>query len=163
MTVPSDILGVWRPDFKAAVSEFEQELKLDPLNASAAYEIGEIHRDAGEFSEAQSYFELALKNYPDFEEAHLGLAAVLIEDGNAGAALPHLQKAIAINADNEVSWYRLVRVERSLGNTEEAKKALEKFQQVRHEEHPPQAQATKGSLFTADDLTKQTIDTQEDK
>lgn len=150
-------------DLGRAVEEFEQELRLDPLNASAAYEIAEIHRRAGEFSEAQTYFELALKNYPDFEEAHLGLAAALTESGKPDSAAVHLKKAIALDSDNEVSWYRLARVERSLGNREDAERALARFHQLHDEKVSAQLQAEKTSLFSADEVTKQTIGTDEQK
>ena len=36
-------------DVAAAAKEFAQELEVDPGNANAAYELGEIHRNAGEF------------------------------------------------------------------------------------------------------------------
>ncbi len=144
-------------DRGAAVKEFEQELKIDPLNASAAYEIGETHRNAGEFGDAQNFFELALKNYSDFEEAHLGLAAVLAYVGRPASALPHLQKAISLNPDNEVSWYRLSQIERSLGNMAEAQRAVAKFQQLHQHKTPQQAEAGK-PLFSTDAITKQTLD-----
>ena len=44
-------------DVAAAAEEFEQELAVEPGDASAAYELGEIHRNAGEFDEARKYFE----------------------------------------------------------------------------------------------------------
>jgi len=144
-------------DRGAAVKEFEQELKIDPLNASAAYEIGEIHRNAGEFGDAQNFFELALQNYSDFEEAHLGLAAVLAYVGRPASALPHLQKAISLNPDNEVSWYRLSQIERSLGNLAEAQRAVAKFQQLHQHKTPQQAEASK-PLFSTNAITKQTLD-----
>jgi len=144
-------------DRGAAIEEFEQELKIDPLNASAAYEIGEVHRNAGEFENAQKYFERALENYPDFEEAHMGLAAILTHSGKPQLALPHLQKAISLNPDNEVSWYRLSRVERSLGNMAEAQRALAKFQQLHQHNTVEPAEASK-PLFSADEVTKQTLD-----
>src|SRR4051812_10226835 len=64
-------------DATAAAQEFEQELQVDPRNANAAYELGELHRNAGEFAEAQKFFERAVQAYPEFEEAQLGLAAAL--------------------------------------------------------------------------------------
>lgn len=150
-------------DLAVAVKEFEQELRLDPLNASAAYEIAEIHRRAGEFPEAQTYFELALKNYPDFEEAHLGLAAALTESGKPDAAAVHLKKAIALDPDNEVSWYRLARVQRSLGNAEDAQRALARFHQLHDQKASARFQAEKTSLFSADEVTQQTIGADEQK
>lgn len=143
-------------DLKAAIAEFEEELGVDPLNASAVYEIGEIHRNAGEFDKAQKYFELALKNYPDFEEAHLGLAAVLKHAGENQLALGHLQKAVALNRENEVGWYRLSQVERSLGNLEKAQEALAQFRRL-HNQKIPQQQGS-NTLFSSEEVTKQTLD-----
>ena len=114
-------------DLAEAEKEFEQELKLDPKNGNAAYEIGLSRQNAGQFAEAQQIFEQVLKFHPDFEEAQLGLASVLTSQGKPQEALPHLQKAIALNGENEVSWYRLSQVERSLGNSAEAQQALAKF------------------------------------
>ena len=109
-------------DIAAAQSEFEQELQLDPSNANAAYEIAEIHRQAGRFAQAQQFFELALKSYPNFEEAHTGLASVLMSLKSPQDALVHLQKAIALTPDDEVAWFRLAQVQRTLGNPSSSRK-----------------------------------------
>jgi predicted Zn-dependent protease len=143
-------------DLTSATSQFNEELRLDPLNASAAYEIGEIHRRAGEFEDAQNYFELALKIYPDFEEAHLGLAATLTYLRKPQLALPHLQKAASLNSENEVTWYRLSQVERTLGNSEEAQRALAKFHEL-HEHKTVPEQASE-PLFSPEEITKQTLE-----
>ena len=143
-------------DLSAAVKEFEQELTLDRLNANSAYELAEIHRKAGDFESAEKDFELALKNYPDFEEAHLGLAAVLLSRNQPDLALAHLQKAISLNRENEVSWYRLSKVERVLGNTAEQRKALAEFQRL-HSKKTNEPESGK-KLFAPDEVTKQDID-----
>jgi tetratricopeptide (TPR) repeat protein len=143
-------------DVNAAIAEFNEELKLNPLNASAAYEIGEINRSAGEFGDAQKYFELALKNYPDFEEAHLGLANVLSHAGQNQSALPYLQKAVSLDPKNEVGWYRLAQVERSLGNLDDAQRALARFHEL-HDRKPAQQQS-RSPLFSTEEVTKQTVD-----
>lgn len=143
-------------DLAAAVKEFELELTLDPLNANSAYELAEVHRKAGEFEDAQKEFELALKNYPEFEEAHLGLAAVLASLEKPDLALLHLQKAISLNRDNEVSWYRLAKVERLLGNSAEQQKAMAEFQRL-HSKKSNESQPGK-KLFSPDEVTKQDVD-----
>ena len=68
-------------DEAEALKEFQQELELDPTHANAAYEIGEIHRKAGRLDNAREYFETALKHYPEFEEALVGLGRTLIALG----------------------------------------------------------------------------------
>lgn len=129
------LLGRWHAtqlpaDLEEAKKEFLLELESDPNNANAAYEIGEIYRQAGNLNEAKSFFELAVKSHPDFPEAQVGLANVLTSQDKWQEALPHLQKAVSMRQDDEVAWYRLSQVYRSLGNTEEQKKALSAFQRL---------------------------------
>ncbi len=145
-----------REDAREAATEFQRELELDPQNANAAYELGEINRNAGQLESAQKYFELALTNHPEFEEAHLGLAATLISEQKFELALPHLQRAISLNRDNEVSWWRLAQVERSLGNSAEQKKALAEFQQLHSRNSGREESATK--LFSPEEVTRQQVD-----
>jgi tetratricopeptide (TPR) repeat protein len=99
-----------------AVKELEQELAFDPMNATASYELGEIHRRAGDLEEARKLFEAAVDHYPDFEQAQLALGRVLLEAGKPEPALVHLRKAIALNPENAVSYYLLSRAHRALGN-----------------------------------------------
>jgi tetratricopeptide (TPR) repeat protein len=137
-----------------ALKEFEQELRLDAGNASSAYEIGEIHRTSGEFTEAQKYFELSLNYYPAFEEAHLGLASTLISLRKPELALPHVQQAIALNAGNEVSWYRLSQAYRLLGNAPEQKRAFAEFQRLRSQKSSQEAEQR---VFSPNDVTRQEL------
>jgi tetratricopeptide (TPR) repeat protein len=118
-------------DREQAVHEFEQELQVDPSNANAMYELAEIHRQQNELDQAQQLFSSALKYYPDFEEAQVGLATTLMAQRKPDLALPLLQKAVTLNAEDEVAWYRLAQVERALGNKDQQQKALAQFQRVR--------------------------------
>jgi tetratricopeptide (TPR) repeat protein len=130
------LLARWQlthlPEDRAeATREFEQELQLDPGNANAIYELAEIHRQMNELDQAQQLFEAAIKYYPDFEQAQLGLATTLMAQRKPDLALPLLQRAVALDADDEVAWYRLSQVNRALGNKDEQQKALAQFQRVR--------------------------------
>jgi predicted Zn-dependent protease len=121
------------------------------------YELAEIDRHAGHLEDAQKYFEQAVDGHPDFEEAHLGLAATLVTLQKPDLALPHMQKAIALNREKEVSWGRLAQVERMLGNSAEQQKALAEFQRL-HSQSTGQQQSAK-KLFSPDEITKQQVDT----
>jgi tetratricopeptide (TPR) repeat protein len=140
----------------AAVKEFEQELELDPGNANAAYELGEIHRNAGKFDEAQRFFQVAVQYHPDFEEAQLGLAAVLMSLQKPDVALLHLQKAITLNAGNEVSWYRLSQVQGMLGHADEQKKTFAEFQRLRSQKSSRQEAGKQ--ILSPDEVTPQQLD-----
>jgi len=143
-------------DLASAQREFEQELALDPLNGNAAYEMAEARRNGGQFEEAQKLFEQALNSHPDFEEAQLGLASVLMSQQKPQQALPHLQKAIELNPENEVSWYRLSQVQRSLGNSKEAQNAFTKYQQL-HQQKASLDEAGKRFLSPSE-VTRQQLD-----
>jgi tetratricopeptide (TPR) repeat protein len=142
-------------DAPAAWKEFAAELELDPTNANAAYELAEGHRNLGEMEDAEKFFRLALKYYPDFDQANLGLAAVLLKEGKPESAREHVQKAIAANPSNEVAWYRLGQIERALGNVAGQEKAFAEFQRLRRKSS--ELEAAKG-MFSPDEVTKQRAD-----
>jgi tetratricopeptide (TPR) repeat protein len=144
-------------DSHEAAKEFDQELQLDRANGNAAYELAELERNFGQFDVAQKYFEMALKGHPDFEEAHLGLAAALISAQKPDLALPHLQNAIALNRNNEVSWWRLAQVQRLLGDSEAQKKALAQFHRL-HTEAAARPHPTGSEVFSPNEVTRQQLD-----
>ncbi len=137
-----------------ASKEFEQELQLDPTNANAAYELGEIHRKSGQLDKARAFFEIALTHYPDFEEAQVGLSRALLDLGKPDLALPHLRKAISLNPENEVSYYQLSQVHRALGNLAEQQEALTKFQRLRSQKSRREESVT----LLPREVTKQELD-----
>lgn len=142
-------------DLGEAAQEFEQELQRDPANANAAYELAEIRRKGGQVGEAQRLFDSALKNHPDFAEAHLGVASVLLSLQKPESALRHVLKAVELNAESEVAWYRLGQVQKALGNTAEQQKALAEYQRL-HD----QANQRLGldPVFSVREVTKQELD-----
>jgi tetratricopeptide (TPR) repeat protein len=114
-----------------ALKEFGLELQIDPTNADAAYEIGEMMRKAGQMDKAIASFRRAVEAYPAFEEALVGLGRALVAAGDAAAALPHLQKAVALNPLDEVAFYQLAQAHRTLGHEAEQQKALAEFERLR--------------------------------
>ena len=114
-----------------ATKELERELAQDPTNATAAYELGEIHRRAGELDQAQRLFESAVAHYPDFGQARLGLGRVLLAAGKVEPAIAQLRKAIALEPEGDVAYYQLSRAYQALGNAALQQEALAKFQALR--------------------------------
>ena len=97
-----------------AAEEFEQELRIDPTNANAAYELGELLRKAGDLDRARELFVLAVEHYPEFEQGLVGLGRVLIAQGSPGPALPHLEKAAALDPEDDVAYFHLWQAHRAL-------------------------------------------------
>ena len=139
-------------DAPEALQEFATELELDPSNASAAYEIADAHRNRGEMAEADKFFQQALQYYPDFAQANLGLASVLLQEGKPEAARERVRKAVAADPSNEVGWYRLGQAERALGNVAGEQQAFAEFRRLRQENS---GQHDAKVMFTPDEVTKQ--------
>jgi tetratricopeptide (TPR) repeat protein len=145
-----------RDDVVVAEKEFEEELRVHPDNANAAYELGERRRQNGETDEAERYFDQALQHYPDFSEAQLGLAAVLLEKNQPQQALAHAQRAVTLDPENQVCWYRLATIQRRLGNVTEQDKALAEYRRL-HEVAKQQKEVE--PVFSPREVTKQEVDT----
>jgi len=86
----------------------------------------------------------------------VGLAYVLAQQNRFPDALAHLQKAIALRPEDEVAWYRLSQVQRSIGNTGEADQARVKFQELRLQKSKQQEPEL--PIYSTDEVTRQTID-----
>jgi tetratricopeptide (TPR) repeat protein len=144
-----------QPDSQTeALAQFEQEFANDSTNANAAYEAAEIYRKSGQLEKARTLFTQALATYPDFEEAQLGLGAVLIATGQVGASIPHLRKAIELRPEDEVSYYRLSLAYKALGETAEQRKALEQYTLHKNKN------AGQPSVEMHSDVTKQEAESQ---
>lgn len=136
-----------------ALTEFQKEYALSGAS-SAAYEIGEIFRKNGQMDKARQYFAAAVKDQPDFEEAQVGLARVLLQLDQPALALPHLQEALKVNSENEVAHYQLARVYSALGNTAAQARELQQFQRL-HQMKTTQQTALSQELPP---VTRQTLD-----
>jgi tetratricopeptide (TPR) repeat protein len=133
-----------------ARAEFEEELRLDPTSANAAYEVAEIHRKSGQLEQAQAFFERAVKYYPDFEEALVGLGRTLVAVGDADLGVKRLREAVALNPSNEVAWYQIAQAYKARGDAAGQEKALVEYQRLRD--------AKKSGVAERREVTKQALD-----
>lgn len=154
----SRLPGASPSDVAEAAEVFEKELALDPSNGNAAYELAEIHRKAGKLERARELFELALKSDPGFQEARLGLGRVLLALGEPRAALAHLEKAVALDAQDDVSYYHLAQAYRALGDAAAEQKALSEFRRLRAEKARREQAAM--AVSPSRDLTRQELDSE---
>ncbi len=138
-----------------ASKEFERELQIDPTNANAAYELGELQRKAGRLDQAITFFRRAVDAYPEFEEALVGLGRTLVAAGDAAAALPHLQKAVSLNPRDEVAFYQMAQAHRALGHEAEQQQALAAFERLRGDKA---RRAAAGIPAERPNVTRQAID-----
>jgi tetratricopeptide (TPR) repeat protein len=117
-------------DRETAVREFTAELALDPGNGNAAYELANLQAEAGNLEEAGQSYERLLQQYPDFEEALVGLAGVDLARQKADQAVSLLERATRLRPNDEVAWWRLAQADRATGNSEGQRRALATFQKI---------------------------------
>ena len=144
-------------DRVAAATEFESELKLDPDNGNARYELGVLADQDGKFDVAHQQFEQVLLRYPDFEEALVALGGCYLEMSNPTEALPPLERASKLSPDDEVVWYRLARAQRAIGDVTAASQSMERFRKI----HDPNQTGRRGPNSKAE-ITPQKLDADAD-
>jgi tetratricopeptide (TPR) repeat protein len=141
-------------DLAAARKAFEDELTVDPTNANAAYELGEMDRTAGDFQSARQRFEQALSHDAAFDHALVGLGRTLIALERPAEALKPLHAALKINPQSDVAFYQIALAYRALGNDAAQERALADFNRVRS-----LALQRKGAIpATLRDVTPQIVD-----
>ncbi len=71
---------------------FEQELEIDPRNASAEYVLGDLAKDDGDLSSAIQHFSRATKLDVGFADAYLGLGTALFR--TSSSQMPFLRSKL---------------------------------------------------------------------
>jgi Tfp pilus assembly protein PilF len=103
-----------------ARKEFEEELKIDPRNASAEYYLGEVARQEDKLAEAIQHYASAAKLAPDFGEAQFGLGRSLLDSGKNADAVAPLEKAARLTPDNPTIHFALATAYQRTGRKEDA-------------------------------------------
>jgi tetratricopeptide (TPR) repeat protein len=107
-----------------ARKEFEQELKINPDNASAEFMLGEIARQAGDWNEAIQRFSRSIKLDEGFSDAYLALGMSLSSAGRFSDAIPPLQKYVGMEAADPGGHYQLAIAYSRTGQKQEATREM---------------------------------------
>ena len=116
-----------------ALTELNEELKVDPRSAQANYEIGEVYRKHGQLNEAVTAFRKALEINPAATPARLGLAKALLQLGQKPEALAALEPAAKTDPDDPSVHFLLAQIYRELGRADDAAKEQAEFKRLRPE------------------------------
>lgn len=117
-------------DKQAAIQQFTDELKANPDNADATYELANIQEESGNLSAAGEQFTSLLTNVPDFEQALVALGGIYLAEKQNAKAISLLERATRIRPDDEVAWWRLSQAYRAVGNRQGQMSALATFQKL---------------------------------
>jgi tetratricopeptide (TPR) repeat protein len=108
------------PETESAKKEFEQELKIDPGNASAEFMLGETARQAGQWEDAIAHFSRASQLDESFVEAYLALGMSLNSAGKFTEAVTPLEKYVKSQPGDPAGHYQLATAYARIGRKPEA-------------------------------------------
>src|SRR5256885_4046035 len=100
-----------------AVRLFTTYTSDKPDNVWGYYMLGLSAWKAGDRDAAVNAFNLALEKDASHVKSHINLSRVLIEQGRAQDALPHIEAALAVDSTSGESVRLLGRVKRELGDS----------------------------------------------
>ena len=103
-----------------AKKEFEEELKIDPSNASAEFMLGELARQAGQWDGAIEHFSRASKLDDGFVEALLALGVSFNSAGKYSDAVAPLENYVKMLPADPAGHYQLALAYARTGHKEAA-------------------------------------------
>ena len=126
-------------NLRDARKEFEAELGLNPEDAVAEYQIGQILLAEQNSAEAAARFERAVSLNGDFAEALVALAKTKSDAKKYGEAIPLLERAVKLQPTSEPAHYSLMLAYRNGGKMEDAEREKAVLDKL---ERPPEGEFT---------------------
>jgi predicted Zn-dependent protease len=114
----------------AARPLLEDLLKRDPDSGELNLLLGESWLESKEPGKAIAYLEGAVRRDPKVRRARAVLGRAYLEAGEPARSVPHLEAALEDDEDGSLH-FQLARAYRETGQTDRARQALEKFQEIR--------------------------------
>ena len=118
------------PETVEGKAELEEELKIDPTNASAEFMLGEIARQAGDWENAIRHFSRAADLDEGFQEAYLAWGMSLNAAGKFADAIAPLKNYVKMQAADPAGHYQLATAYARTGHKEEAEREMALQQQA---------------------------------
>ncbi len=122
-----------------ARKEFEAELALNPNDAAAEYQVGQILQAEQNSTAAAAHFEKAVALSPDFAEALVALARTRSDARDYTAAIALLERAVKLQPTSESAHYALMMAYRNAGKAEDAQREKAIFDKL---SRPPEGEFT---------------------
>ncbi len=130
-------------DKDAALETASQLVEMYPNSAIAYNLLGAIHRSLGEFDQARTSFETALKLNSAFDPAIFNLAGLDIQAGDLKGASRRYRAVLEVNPRTTRAWIGLADIALAKGDTFEAIIAIQKAVSIDPKAFGPQIQLIK--------------------
>jgi tetratricopeptide (TPR) repeat protein len=139
-------------NLREARTEFEAELALNPSDAVAEYEVGQIYQAEQNPTLAAVRFEKAVTLDPAFAEALVALAKTKSDAKKYSEAIPLLERAVKLQPASEAAHYSLMLAYRNAGKMEDAQREKVVFDKL---SRPPEGEFTEFLKKLGDKAPKQ--------
>ncbi len=122
-----------------AIAEYKTALQLAPGQPRTAYQLALALRDKQDVAGEEWALGQALHADADYAPAQCELGRILLEENRVQEAVPHLRRAIAMNARSEEAYYLLVRAYAKLGEKDQSREVAKQLETVRKANRPNQS------------------------
>ena len=122
-----------------ARTEFEAELKLNPSDAAAEFQLGQILTAQQKKKEALARYERAIALRPDFPEALIAVGKARSEDKQYAEAIHLFERAVELQPRSENAHYNLMTAYRNAGRTADAQREKAQLDKL---QRPPEGEFT---------------------
>ncbi len=128
--------------YDEAIVFYEQALKICHNNdPEILTNLANALRSKGNNKQAISNYKLAIKNRPDFLDAHNNLALALYDEGRYAEALTAIRQALNVDGHSSDAYYNLALIHRAMLNFSAARQAAN--ESLKYENNPEFAESTK--------------------
>ncbi len=117
-------------DLRSAAKEYEALILETPYNVSPYLRAGSVNVAMGEMAAAKKRFTASLA-ISETAEAHENLGAILLQEKNVSAALPHLEMALQARPNDPELLYNLTGGYLMAGKADQAEATLRQLERVR--------------------------------
>jgi len=107
-------------DAAQAKQAFEDELVINPNDATSEYVLGQLARNSGDFSGAIAHFTRATQIDASFSQAFLGLGEALVASKRFDDAIPPLERYEKMAPDSPTGHFQLALAYNGVGRRDDA-------------------------------------------
>ncbi|SVD42225.1 uncharacterized protein METZ01_LOCUS395079, partial [marine metagenome] len=113
-------------EFKKVEDFFKKEIKINPNNAEANFNLARVYKEKGDYQKARFFYEKTIKIQPKNFSAYNNLANIYKQMGAFPKAIKLYKKVIFIKPDHSNAHHNLGNTYNQLGQFNKAIKAFKK-------------------------------------
>jgi tetratricopeptide (TPR) repeat protein len=114
-----------------AVPELRQELLVTPNDPNVLTALAFALLQISQKAEARSLLETAVKASPEHAQSQYELGKLLLEEGDVGNAIAHLERSEASDASKDYVHYQLATAYRKAARPEDAQRELRTYRKIK--------------------------------